>query len=68
MSESDNGKLCRPGEPWHDIRDGSAGDELKAGESVGGQAVGEVVAHPVDLGEVHTATLVRTASVFGRLQ
>ena len=34
----------------------------KAGESVGGQPVGEVVAHPVDLGEMNP---VAAAPAFG---
>ena len=51
-----------PGEPRHDVRDRSAGDELEAGEPVGGEAVRQVVAHPVDLGEVHTAPYAASVS------
>ena len=55
-----------PGEPRHDVRDRSAGDELEAGEPVGGEAVRQVVAHPVDLGEVRTAhPPLQISSVFG---
>ena len=45
--------LHPPGEPRHDVGHGPARDELEAGEAVARQAVGQVVAHPVDLGEVN---------------
>ena len=45
--------LHPPGEPRHDVGHGAARDELEAGESVARQAVGQVVAHPVDLREVN---------------
>ena len=54
--------ISLPGEPRHDVRDRSAGDELEAGEPVGGEAVRQVVAHPVDLREVRTAHHVTSVS------